>query len=224
VRAAQLALTLTEKLALPAQLTVQHLVNAELWLDLGALKLARETLESTHEHLTSSNLQAYTLPLETLRARLEFESGELATAHSRLEPLIGLADRSPPEQRTAFVCVYARTLMDLGEVSSAINLIAHLDPPQWMQARLEGVRQMTAQIPTTPERLRPILEHAPPLERLELLCTLPDSKANRLEIERLEHQLTSSLEDHPELRKFFLTRLGTLRERGMAHDALRSEP
>ena len=224
VRAARLALTLTEKLALPAQLTVQHLVNAELWLDLGALELAQETLKSANECLNGSNLQAYTLPLETLLARLEFESGQLAEAHSRLAPLTDLADRAPPEQRTAFICVYARILIDLGEVSSATTLIAHVDPPQWMRARLEGVRQMTAKNPTTPEQLKIILEHAPPLEKLELLCTLKDSKATGLEVERLEKQLTGSLDGHPELLGIFLTRLGTLRERGMAHDALRSEP
>ena len=224
VKAAQLALTLTEKLALPAQLTVQHLVNAELWLDLGALELARRTLELASECLNGSNLQAYTLPLETLRARLEFESGQVAAARSRLEPMIELAERAPPEQRTAFSCVYAHILIDLGEVSSAINLIADLNPPQWMRARLENVHQMIAENPTTPERLKPILEHAPPLERLELLCTLKDSDANRLEIKRLEKNLIGSLEGHPELLGFFLRRLGTLRERRMAHHALRREP
>jgi DNA-binding SARP family transcriptional activator len=221
VRAAQLALTLTEKLALPAQLTVQHLVNTELWLDLGALELAKDTLDSARTCLNGSNLQAYTLPLETLQARLEFESGQLEPARSRLEPLTQLADRAPPEQRTAFACVYASILIELGETQTLLELIAHLDPPQWMQARLERVKQMIAEIPTTPERFKRILEQAPPLERLELLCALEDSNANRLEVQGLERQLIGSLEDHPELSVMFLTRLGTLRERGLTHDALR---
>jgi tetratricopeptide (TPR) repeat protein len=224
VRAARLALTLTEKLALPAQLTVQNLVNAELWLDLGALELAKETLDSARECLNGSNLTAYSLALETLQARLEFESGQPEPARSRLEPLTELANRAPPEQRIAFACIYASILIDLEDAQTALNLIAHLEPPQWMQARLERVRQMIAENPTASDQLQPILEHAPPLEGLELLHTLNGSKANRLEIERLEKQLIGSLEDHPELREFFLTRLGTLRERGMAHDALRRTP
>ena len=225
VRAAQLALNLTQKLALPAQLTVQHLVNAELWLDLGALELAEETLHSARECLDGSHLKAYTLPLETLQACLEFESNDFAAARSRLEPLGQLASRAAPEQRTAFACVYARIAFALQDVQAALNSIADLEPPQWMRARLESVRQTVAKESTPPHQLQRILNHAPTLEGLELLWTInTHSKQDRMRIERLEIQLIGSLEDQPKLQDLFLLRLGTLRERATAHDALRRRP
>ncbi len=232
VSAARVALALTERLRLPAQLVVQHLVNAELWLDLGAFELVRDTLTAALELQQGSNLQAYKLPLESLWARLELELGKAELAHARLEPLMDIADRSPPEQRTAFACLLAVALASTDEQAKALARLDLIDPPAWMLARLENVRLLAGEIPTTPENLKRILEHAPPLEALELLWTLnglvpdsgPQTKARRLEIARLEQQLIGSLEDHPELFVNFLARLGTLRERGMAHDVLRSEP
>jgi hypothetical protein len=101
-----------------------------------------------------------------------------------------------------------------------------------MLARLENVRLLAGENPTTPTDLKRILEDAPPLEALELLWTLngrdsdsgSQTKTRKLEITRLEQQLIASLEDHPELSVNFLAHLGTLRERGMAHDVLRREP
>jgi tetratricopeptide (TPR) repeat protein len=232
VSAARVALSLTERLGLPAQLVVQHLVNAELWLDLGAFELARNTLDSALELQQGSNLQAYTLPLETLWARLELEVGQAELACLRLEPLIEVTDRAPPEQRTAFTCLFASARIITGQQAKAKAQLEHIDPPAWMLARLENVRLLAGENPTTPTDLKRILEDAPPLEGLELLWTLngrdsdsgSQSKTRKLEITRLEQQLITSLEDHPELSVNFLARLGTLRERGMAHDVLRREP
>jgi hypothetical protein len=139
--------------------------------------------------------------------------------------MMELANRAPPEQRSAFACVYASILIEQGQTETALDLITHLEPPQWMQARLERLHQILADHPKTPAQLTAILKHAPPLERLELLHSINgDSRKEQLEIERLETQLLEGLEDHPELRECFLARLGTLRERDMAHDALRRTP
>jgi hypothetical protein len=194
--------------------------------------LAQDTLAAALELQQGSNLKAYTLPLETLWARLELEMGKAELACARLEPLINIADRAPPEQRTAFACLLASALSITGQQAKALARLEQIDPPAWMLARLENVRLLTGENPTTPSDLRRILEAAPPLEALELLWTLngrdsdsgPQSKARRLEISRLEQHLIGSLEDHPEWSVNFLARLGTLRERGMAHDVLRREP
>jgi tetratricopeptide (TPR) repeat protein len=229
VSAARVALVLTERLGLPAQLVVQHLVNAELWLDLGAVELAQDTLESALELQQGSNLQAYTLPLETLWARLELELGQADLARVRLEPLINIADRAPPEQRAAFACIYASALTAINQKSHAIEVIGSLEAPDWMRARLETVRQRAVALGSRPEHLIPehltqILEHSPSLEGFELLCSLEPNGARQLKLERLEKQLIGSLDGFPELSVNFCSRLGTLRERGMAHDALRREP
>jgi DNA-binding SARP family transcriptional activator/predicted ATPase len=223
VLAAQLALTLTEKLGLPAQLAVQHLVNAELWLDLGAFELAEQALEVARELLRTATLQAYTLPLETLQARLHLETDPLA-ARSGLEPLLEIADRAPLEQRSAFICVYANALIASGELHKADKLLDMLEAPTWLQARLEIVRQHLEPDRSNPADLQAILEHAPPLEALELLYLLDINKTRTQQIDRLEKQLFDSLEGFPELSVKFHSRLGTLRERGKAHDALRREP
>jgi DNA-binding SARP family transcriptional activator/predicted ATPase len=232
VSAARVALALTERLGLPAQLVVQHLVNAELWLDLGAFELAQDTLAAALKLQQGSNLQAYTLPLEILWARLELEMGRAELARVRLEPLIEVANRAPPEQRAAFTCLLASALSITGQQAKAQAQLEQVNPPAWMLARLENVRLLAGGNPTTPTDLKRILEAAPPLEALELLWTLngqvsdsgAQTKTQKSEISRLEQQLITSLEDHPELSVNFLARLGTLRERGMAHDVLRREP
>jgi DNA-binding SARP family transcriptional activator/predicted ATPase len=223
VLAARLALTLTEKLGLPAQLAVQHLVNAELWLDVGAFELARQALDGTRESLQGSSLQAYMLPLETLHSRLELESEPVA-ARSRLEPLLEISDRAPPEQRAAFVCAYASALIATGEQSRAFSLVDSFEAPTWMWARLETVRQLADTRRASPTALKQILEHAPPLEAFELLCLLEADKTRTLEIEHLEQQLIEGFQGFPDLSVHFRARLGTLRERGKAHDALRRKP
>jgi DNA-binding SARP family transcriptional activator/tetratricopeptide (TPR) repeat protein len=223
VTAAQVALALTERLGLPAQSVVQHLVNAELWLDLGAFELAQQTLDAARESLQGSNLQAYTLPLETLHARLELESDPVA-ARARLEPLLEIADRAPPEQHAAFVCVHASALIASNDFSQALGVVRSLDAPGWMRARLESVRQRAEKLRPFPTDLQKILAHAPPLESLELLCLLEPNRTRKLEIEHLEQQLIGSLDGFPDLSVNFRSRLGTLRERGKAHDVLRSEP
>ena len=243
VTAARIALGLTQKLGLPAQLAVQHLVNAELWLDLGAFGMAQETLNAVRESLQGSNLQAYTLPLETLHARLELESDPIA-ARSRLEPLLQIATQAPPEQHAAFICIYASALIATNDVRQAQSVLRS-EAPEWMLARLETVRQRADQQAdqqadqhayqradqprSTHDALKQILDLAPPLERFELLCSLePETattlKIDRLEIDRLEKQLLASLNGFPELSVAFHSRLGTLRERAMADDDLRREP
>jgi tetratricopeptide (TPR) repeat protein len=222
VTAARVALALTKRLGLPAQSVVQHLVNAELWLDLGAFDLAQQTLEAARESLQRSSLQAYTLPLETLHARLELESNP-AAARARLEPLLEIADRAPPEQHAAFVCVHASALIATKDLNQAFAMVHSLEAPTWMQARLESVRQSAQKQGMIPKGLNQILGHAPPLEGLELLCFLEPNATRKTEMDRLEKQLIGSLEGFPDLLVNFRSRLGTLRERGKAHDVFRSK-
>jgi hypothetical protein len=163
------------------------------------------------------------LPLETLQARLHLETDPLAV-RSGLEPLLEIADRAPLEQRSAFICVYANALIASGKPHKASELLDMVEAPTWLQARLEVVRQHLAPDRSNPPHLQTILEHAPPLDALELLCLLKTSKAQSQEIDRLERQLIDSLKGFPELTVKFHSRLGTLRERGKAHDALRRKP
>ena len=194
VQAARHALQLTEQLGLTAQRALQHLLNAELWLDLGALEPARTDLEVA-QTLVPSSLKAYTTQLETLQARLELETGTPKPALKRLKAAQDTANQASPEQRVNHACTLARTHLMLGDAVNARKVLEGLTAPTQLEARVAALKLEAGLIGA--KDATSLLEHAPPLEAFILRRALGDQQA-----ERLRQQLAETLE--PDLRTVFL--------------------
>jgi DNA-binding SARP family transcriptional activator/ATP/maltotriose-dependent transcriptional regulator MalT len=226
------AFTLTERLGLAVQRTLQHLYTSDLHLDLGQVDAAQALLETASNLVIQSGQAALRLLSETLHARLELERADPAKALERLEEARDSVRVASFEHRALYACVLAQARLTDGDPAGAVQALEGLAAPRWLEPRVLAARlEAHTKLPSPRARLESDLEAATrllgsenpsPLEALVLHRAMTlglaavgqDRRARALrdEVERLnlavQHERQAALER--------TSTQGTLRERSRA--------
>jgi hypothetical protein len=197
VTASRQAIALTEQLGLKAQHALQHLLNAELWLDLHAFDTAKQDLLAA-QTLVPASLKAYSTQLETLLARLDLETGQVEAALERLLATASAAQHAAPEQRARHTGTLARAQLQHGQPAAASATLMQLQAPALLGPWLAAIQLEARTI--TSNAAEAMLEPATPLEALALHRALGQTERERA----LRHELAATLEAEPALQHSFL--------------------
>ncbi len=223
------AFALTERLSLAGQRVLQHLLSAELELDLGRLERCQELLETTAQLMDHSGQTGLRVPLEVLFARLDLAQNRSRDALRRLEALGETVQAASFEHRAALACVLAQARVRDGDPAGAIRALDGLKVPGWLEPRLLAARlEAHTQIESNRESLNADLEAATqlldrskpsPLETLALrramaagfMAAGQDRRA-RAQTDQIE-ALQRAVNHEREAALMAASDLGTLRER-----------
>lgn len=139
------AFTLTERLGLAGQRALQHLVSADLELDLALLdpdrlSAAQRLLEQAVRLIEQTSQASLQLPLGTLQARLALASGQAQEAFTILQRSAALVEYATFEHCATHALTLAQTHLRLGQAKQALGVLESLRVPSWLEPRLLTVR------------------------------------------------------------------------------------
>ncbi len=133
------AFALTERLDFAGQRALQHLLSAELELDLGRFERCRELLETAVQLMDHSGQTGLRVPLGVLFARLDLAQNRPRDALRRLEAF-GETDQASFEHRAALACVLAQARVRHGDSAGAIRALEGISVPVWLEPRALAAR------------------------------------------------------------------------------------
>jgi DNA-binding SARP family transcriptional activator/tetratricopeptide (TPR) repeat protein len=224
IQVAKKALILSDELGLPVQQVIQLLFIADVYLDLGATKLAQFHLEKTSDLIEQAGLTVFSLSFETLQARMEIIQQKPKFALKRLEKKLLTLNQSPTEHRLMFVTILAQAQFEVGNFTQALFILNDFFAPTWLEARAHSLqlearlaskvktRALKEQLLATEKFFE--LRRIPKLESFQLQITLKKAyeflqqkdAAKKIQdsLTKLKHELVQSFELEPDLQQHFL--------------------